>query len=177
MKILRYMLVVALVAPTLAVAEIPPPGTVIDATNVEKYREVLFPTAEYFIRNGMTITVAPYRRWEWPGAYREATEKYASQVELGADGRELRNYVAGAPFPDIDTANDPLAAWKWIWNHEQNPAYTDNIGMGFNVELINAKGERERVFTSKFWRRMRWRGRLLIDPKPVVPHDPAVSYT
>ena len=173
----RLSMVFLLAATIPALADGPQPGTVIDATNIDAHREMLFPTAEYFLRNGMKIDVVPYRRWEWPKLYREATEKYAGQVELSADGRELRNYVAGAPFPEIDTANDPLAAWKWVWNHEQNPAYTDNIGMGFNAELINSKGERERFFTSKFWRRMRWRGRLVMDPKPVVPHEPAVSYT
>jgi hypothetical protein len=125
----------------------------------------------------MTITVAPYKRWEWPAVYKQATEKYASQVRLAADGRDIENYVAGAPFPVIDTTNDPQAAYKWIWNHEQNPAYSDNIGMGWNAELINAKGERERIFGSRFWRRMRWRGRLVMDPKPIVPHDPPIAYT
>jgi uncharacterized protein DUF1329 len=158
-------------------AEMPPPGTVITAENLERYREALFPTAEYFLRHGMTITVIPYRRWQWTALYKEATEKFASQVRLSADGRDLQNYVAGAPFPTIDTPNDPLAAYKWIWNHEQNPAYTDNIGMGWSLELVNSSGARERFMSSNFWRRMRWRGRLVIDPKPVVPHEPAVSYT
>jgi hypothetical protein len=102
-------------------AEMPAPGTVITAENLERYRDALFPTAEYFLRHGMTITVIPYRRWEWTVLYKEATEKFASQVRLSADGRDLQNYVAGAPFPVIDTANDPLAAYKWIWNHEQPP--------------------------------------------------------
>ncbi|MGH7822850.1 MAG: DUF1329 domain-containing protein, partial [Candidatus Binatia bacterium] len=171
---------IALVASTLAVpagAELPQPGTEITAENYERYREVLMPTAEYFLRNGMKITVIPFRHWEWPKLYKEATEKYAAQVTLSADGRDLRNYVAGAPFPTIDTAGDPLAAYKWIWNHEQNPAYSDNIGMGWNAEVVNAKGERERFFSSRFWRRMRWRGRLNMDPKPVAPHEPPVSYT
>lgn len=35
----------------------------------------------------------------WPKAYKEATDKYSGQVKLSADGRELYNYVAGAPFP------------------------------------------------------------------------------
>ena len=146
---------------TLAGAEMPPPGTTVTAENLDRYRDVLMPTADYFVRHGMTIPVIAYKRWEWPKAYREATEKFASQVVLTPDGRDIKNYVAGAPFPSIDTANDPLAGFKWIWNHEQNPIYSDTIGMGWNLELINQKGERERFFSSKFWRRMRWRGRLV----------------
>ena len=178
MTLRRIVLVtiMALALPGSGAAEIPPPGTVITAENMAKYAEVLFPTAEYFLRNGMTITVAPYRKWEWPKLYKEATEKYSSQVVLKPDGSAIDNYVAGAPFPQID-ANDPMAGVKWIWNHEQNPAYSDNIGMGWNVELVNSKGERERFFSSRYWRRMRWRGRLVMDPKPVAQHSPAISYT
>jgi hypothetical protein len=159
-----------------ASAEIPPPGTVITKDNMDKYEEVLFPSLAYFVRNGMEIPVIEYGKYEWPPAYKEATEKYSGQVTLSADGRDVQNYVAGSPFPNID-ANDPQAGTKWMWNHEQKTAYTDNIGCGWNVELVNSKGERERFFGSNFWRRMMWRGRLHMDPKPVVNHDPAIIYT
>src|SRR5262249_42007764 len=69
--------------------------------------------------------------------------------------------------------NDPQAAVKWMWNHEQKTPYTDNVGCGWNVELVNAKGERERFFGSNFWRRMMWRGRLVVGPKPGGAHGPA----
>jgi len=49
--------------------------------------------------------------------------------------------------------------------------------MGWNVELVNAAGERERFFGSNHWRRMMWRGRLYIEPKPHVPHNPEIIYT
>jgi hypothetical protein len=160
-----------------ALAEMPPPGTVITGENMAKYKDVLFPTAEYFLQHGMTITVAPYKRWDWPPLYKEATEKYSAQVKLVEGGHDIQNYVAGAPFPAIDTLNDPMAGYKWIWNHEQSPTYSDNIGMGWNVELVNSRGERERLYGSNFWRRMRWRGRQYIDPKPVAPHDPPLAMT
>ena len=82
-------------------AEMPPPGTVITAENLERYREALFPTAEYFLRHGMTITVIPYRRWQWTALYKEATEKFASQVRLRSTdatcraARWLRFGIAG----------------------------------------------------------------------------------
>ncbi|MGH7821211.1 MAG: DUF1329 domain-containing protein, partial [Candidatus Binatia bacterium] len=87
-------------------ADVPEVDTVITKDNMDKYKEVLFPTAEYFLQNGMTIKVMPYRKYEWPPKYKEATEKYASQVKISADGRDMENYVAGAPFPNIDTTND-----------------------------------------------------------------------
>jgi len=159
-----------------ASAEMPKPGTVVNKDNMEQYKEVLFPTLEYFVRNGMEIPVNEYRKYEWPPKYKEATEKFSGQVKLTADGRDMQNYVAGAPFPNVDP-NDPLAAYKWMWNHEQKTPYTDNVGCGWNVELVNSGGERERFFGSNFWRRMMWRGRLHMDPKPTVEHDPAIIYT
>jgi hypothetical protein len=162
--------------PRVAAAEIPAPGTVVNKENMDRYKEVTFPTLEYFLRNGMQIPVSEYRKYEWPPKYKEATEKYSGQVKLSPDGRDLENYVAGAPFPAIDP-NDPQAGVKWMWNHEQKTPYTDNVGCGWNVELVNSDGTRERFFGSNFWRRMMWRGRLHLDPKPVVQHEPAVIYS
>ena len=162
--------------PLAALAEMPPAGTVINKDNLDKYKESLTATQQYFVRNGMIVPVIEYRKYDWPPKYKEATEKYASQVKLSPDGRDMLNYVAGAPFPTIDD-NDPAAGAKWMWNHEQKTPYTDSVGCGWNVELVNSNGTRERFFGSNFWRRMMWRGRMYMDPKPVVSHDPAVGYT
>jgi uncharacterized protein DUF1329 len=177
-RILRIaaLCVAVLATPPHVLAEVPPVGTVVNKDNAEKYAEVLNPTQQYMLKHGATMPVTEYRKYEWQPAYKEATEKYASQVRLSPDGRDIVNYVAGAPFPIIDE-NDPQAGAKWMWNHEQGPKYTDNVGVGWNVELVNDRGERERFFGSNFWRRMMWRGRLVLDPKPVVPHDPAIGYT
>ena len=162
--------------PLAALAEMPPAGTTITKDNLDKYKESLTATQQYFVRNGMSVPVIEYKKYDWPPKYKEATEKYSSQVKLSPDGRDMLNYVAGAPFPTIDD-NDPQAGAKWMWNHEQKTPYTDNVGCGWNVELVNSSGTRERFFGSNFWRRMMWRGRMYMDPKPVVAHDPAVGYT
>ena len=162
--------------PLAALAEMPPAGTTVTKDNLDKYKESLTATQQYFVRNGMTVPVIEYKKYDWPPKYKEATEKYSSQVKLSPDGRDMLNYVAGAPFPTIDD-NDPQAGAKWMWNHEQKTPYTDNVGCGWNVELVNSSGTRERFFGSNFWRRMMWRGRMYMDPKPVVAHDPAVGYT
>jgi hypothetical protein len=169
-------LALALLSSGVALAELPAVGTVITKDNMEKYLEVLNPTQQYMVRHGVVMPVTEYRKFEWQPLYKQATEKYSGQVTLSADGRDMLNYVAGAPFPNVDE-NDPNAGAKWMWNHEQGPKYTDNVGLGWNVELVNAKGERERFFGSNFWRRMMWRGRLVMDPKPTIPHDPAMGYS
>jgi len=171
-----FVAAVVIGLPLAAMAEQPPVGTKVTKDNMDKYKESLSPTMQYLVRGGMEIPVIEYKKIDWPPSYKEATEKYSSQVKLSPDGRDMLNYVAGAPFPAVDE-NDPQAGAKWMWNHEQKSVYTDNIGCGWNVELVNSKGERERFFGSNFWRRMMWRGRLVLDPKPTIPHDPAIGYT
>jgi uncharacterized protein DUF1329 len=78
--------------------------------------------------------------------------------------------VAGAPFPAIDI-NDPLAAYKIMWNHEQSPAVIDNAGTTFTAEIVSSQGKSERTYEMA-WRRLMWSGRLYADPKPVIAHNP-----
>ena len=59
-------------------------------------------------------------RVDWPPPYKDATEKYSSQVQLSKDHRSLIGYVAGQPFPLID-ANDPDVATKIVWNNVFRP--------------------------------------------------------
>jgi hypothetical protein len=65
----------------------------------------------------MTVKAVPAQHVEWPQAYHQATEKYASQVSLDQND-SLKNYVAGLPFPNINP-DDPKAALKiahnWRW--------------------------------------------------------------
>ncbi|MCS6926416.1 MAG: DUF1329 domain-containing protein, partial [Candidatus Binatia bacterium] len=152
------------------------PGDVITKANMDKAGDLLIPTIKWFVQNGLEIKVVPYKKVELPRLYREATEKYSGQVQISPDGREIFNYVAGLPFPNIDP-NDPLAGAKIMWNQEQKPAYIDNVGTEWITELVNVKGELERTYGSQYGRRMMWTGRLYSDPKPVVPHNPPLRYT
>ena len=94
------------------------------------------------VDRGMTIQVIETRKVEWPKAYKNATEKYAGQVKIAEDGRDIMNYVAGAPFPAID-ANDPLAGFKVMWNHEHSPAVIDNAGTTFVADVVDSSGSSE----------------------------------
>lgn len=152
------------------------PGDTITKDNIAEAEGLLPPFVRWLVERGMPIPVIATKKVEWPKAYREATEKYSGQVKLSADGRDIYNYVAGCPFPKVDL-NDPLAGFKLMWNHEQRPYIIDNIGTEWLTELVNSKGEIERTYGSSFWRRMMWSGRLYTNPKPVVPHNPAVRYT
>jgi uncharacterized protein DUF1329 len=141
----RYNLLISLlvlVSSGVGRAEVKP-GDTITKDNIAQAEGLLTPFVRWLVEQGMPISVIETKKIEWPKAYRDATEKYAAQVKLSADGRDMYNYVAGSPFPVIDPA-DPLAGFKLMWDHEQRPYIIDNIGTEWIVELINSKGEMER---------------------------------
>ncbi len=101
------------------------PGDEITPRNADKVADLLSPGNLILVKQGMHMKIVAPGRLEWPPPYKVATEKYASQVSLTPDG-ELRNYVAGQPFPLLDP-NDPLLATKVMWNFSFGPLYTDDV--------------------------------------------------
>jgi len=47
-------------------------------------------------------------------------------VKIAEDGRDIANYVAGAPFPAIDI-NDPLAGYKIITPRPPPPSRAGRV--------------------------------------------------
>ncbi len=76
------------------------------------------------------MKIVPTERIDWPPPYKEATEKYSSQVRLSPDHRSLVGYVAGQPFPLLDP-NDPDVATKIMWNYFFRPVSTDDYDLRF----------------------------------------------
>ena len=119
------VLAVALVAAPALRADVEP-GDVITSESVDKVKDLVSPGLEWCIRHGFPITIVEPTQIDWPQAYREATERYANQVRLGADGLRMTDYVAGLPFPNIDPS-DPRIAVKIMWNYDHNTFATDDI--------------------------------------------------
>ena len=106
------------------------PGDAITPANASKVKDLVSPGVYYKIENGMTMKIVPSGRIDWPPPYKEATEKYSAQVRLSRDNRSLIGYVAGQPFPLIDT-NDPQTATKIMWNNVFRPLLTDDYDLRF----------------------------------------------
>src|SRR4029453_10902042 len=83
-----------LAAPATPVRADVMPGDKFNKDNVDKLKDYISPGMEWCIRHGFPITIGETKRVEWPKAYKEATEKYASQVKLSPDGLRVQNYVA-----------------------------------------------------------------------------------
>jgi Protein of unknown function (DUF1329) len=101
------------------------PGDFITKKNAEMVRDLVSPGNFVLVWQGMQMKIVPTKAYEWPPPYKQATEKYSSQVGLDKQGN-LTNYAAGLPFPNLDP-NDPQIARKVMWNFQFGPAYTDDL--------------------------------------------------
>ncbi len=157
---------------TSSVADVKP-GDTVTKDNTAQAETLLTPATRWMVERGMPMQIIETKKIQWPKAYQAATEKFAAQVKLAADGGEIFNYVAGLPFPTID-GHDPLAGFRVMWNMFFPPV--DNVGLEYSTEVVNSQGAVERTVETPF-RAMKWLGRLYLDPKPVVPHNPPLHYT
>src|SRR5581483_10433495 len=110
--------------PCPAIAQVKP-GDEITRANAASVQSLVSPGAYYAVTRGMGMHIVAPTRIDWPPPYRVATEKYSSQVRLSADHRTLEGYVAGQPFPLLDT-NDSDIATKIMWNSSFRPIVTDD---------------------------------------------------
>jgi hypothetical protein len=156
------------------------PGDVVSQANAGTYDPLLPPGLKATVGLGWRLRVIEPKSIAMPRAYREATEKYAGQVKLRSDGLMIENYVAGLPFPKIDT-NDPQAALKIMWNFYNNWMGPDDIveaGVDTFVGPVQANKQMtvERHLVTDAFRRLNYTGRLYVDPKPNLPNPEGIRY-
>jgi len=102
------------------------PGDVISKANADKVKDLVSPGMFWCVQHGWPMKIVETKPITWKRAYKEATEKYASQVKLGDDGNGLSNYVAGQPFPKVETS-DKFVANKLMWNFNFRPGFEDDL--------------------------------------------------
>jgi hypothetical protein len=149
------------------------PGDVITKQNVDKVEGLVAEGVKWAVINGMDMTIVPYREIPMPKAYLAATEKYGTQTSL-SDKNELQNWVAGKPFPTVDS-NDPKAPVKIMYNFQNTHYFTDDLALHLvdadtGSLYVDAKGNRhynvERHFVADWLRVMQFQGRLHHKPAP-----------
>jgi hypothetical protein len=147
------------------------PGDTVTAANVEKVAALIPPGVQWCVRNGMDMDIVPYKSVPVRDSYIQATEKYASEVEL-TPANTIINYVAGKPFPTIDPS-DPDAAVKVMHNFQHSHYFTDSLDLHLvdadtGALYVDAKGNRsyqiERHFVPDWLRQMRFHGRIASAP-------------
>jgi hypothetical protein len=154
--------------------KVPPPGTIVTKANLDEWRHLLGPGMQWLVDRGANLPVRSYEKILDPPPYRDATEKYAGQVSLSQDGTALVNHIAGKPFPTID-ANDPWIATKLMFNFSSAIAVDDSDTRNFDCDTgqVGQGGaplKVEKHFLIDHIRRLFFRERLVVDPKPEMPN-------
>jgi len=149
------------------------PGDFITADTASQVKDLVSPGVFYKVQHGMTMKIVPTARVDWPPPYKDATEKYSSQVQLSKDHRSLVGYVAGQPFPLID-ANDPFVATKVVWNNVWRPIQSDDYDLRyFDCDTVYT-GLNKPFFEVAYGQLGHYAGydlvgRTEVDPLPVDP--------
>ena len=162
-------LTVAFISPTVEVRAQVKPGDIITPDNASQVEGLVSPGNYVLVRQGMTMKIVPTSHLDWPPPYKAATEQYSPQVSLTPDG-DLKNYVAGLPFPLVD-ANDPQAATKIMWNFEFRPLASDDLDAR-NVEVVSHQaGSSNEIehFTFGHLGFYNYIGRTEVAPTPIDP--------
>src|SRR5262245_480759 len=113
--------------------------------------EEIWANRKVFFYPGMRMVIGDcHRRYPTPRFFAEATQRFAAQVELDADGN-LKGYTAGLPFPpeSIDMAK-PDAGMRWAWNLEQRFRGAGPVGHFRIVDLASRMGG-DMVFSGEFF--------------------------
>ena len=145
------------------------PGDVIAPANASMVEGLVSPGNLILVKQGMSMKIVPTGHLDWPPPYKAATEQYSPQVSLSSNG-DLRNYVAGLPFPLVD-ANDPDAAIKIMWNFTFRPLYTDDLDERAVEILSHRAGWTNEVehFTFGHLGLYKYVGRTEVAPMPTDP--------
>jgi hypothetical protein len=149
------------------------PGDFITPNNASKVNGLVSPGVYYKVQHGMEMKIVPSQRVDWPPPYKDATEKYSAQVRLSSDHRSVLGYVAGQPFPLIDS-NDPYVAVKIVWNNVFRPITTDDYDLRFydcdsSFEKHGPQSRQIEYFQIGHYAGYDLIGRTEVDPVPVDP--------
>jgi hypothetical protein len=154
-------------------------GDKITRESADKVKDITSPAMFWLVQHGWPMTIVETQKVHLRKAFVEATEKYSSQVKLSADGLKLEGWVAGRPFPIVDT-KDPMVAMKIMQNFRFAIAYDDLDLRNFDADTGPISTERpmqvERHFLIDHFRRLFYVGRLYVDPKPEIPNSEGYEY-
>lgn len=152
--------------------EPPPPGTVLNASNVATYAEFIDETLVKLIADGdFTLEVTNSESFPVHPEFAKATEQYRGQPTLPSEPGVLNNYIAGRPFPDPPDSDDPRAGDKLAWNLRYSYGGDSGQVRPFYWQYRNMRSgkiERELSFAGMT---LRFKHRVVMDPVPDLPNN------
>ena len=151
------------------------PGLVIDQSNVDKFKPVLDPATVEFVSKGWTtITVGETTSFDLHPNYVQATRDGLGKVKLGAKSGEIEGFIAGRPFPEEPSMDDPRAGEKLAWNYKYGYNWGDNAAIApfywKYKDMNSGKLERTIKFNFHF---LNFMHRVNQEPLPEITPNPS----
>lgn len=155
----------------------PPAGTVISKMNVSLFSEILVPKLDemitqgfYELKVGSPVSLPPHQ------AYVSATEEHLGKTALDAKPGVILDYVAGRPFPETPSPDDPRAGDKLAWNMRYTYAYDSGEVKDFFWKYKDMRKEKLERTLSFYSSILRFKHRHVEEPVPDLPRNPSELY-
>ena len=150
-------------------------GMTIDQSNVEQFKDVLDPAMYMFVKEGATtVKVGPTTDFALHDSYVEATRQYSGDVTIGEGHGEISKTVAGRPFPQEPSLDDPRAGEKLAWNYKYGYNWGDSAAiMPFYWTMRDMEsGKKERTIKMNF-HFLNFTHRTQQEPYPEITPNPS----
>jgi hypothetical protein len=150
-------------------------GMTINSGNVAQFEDVLDEAVFEQIKNGwFEMKVGETTSFDLHPNYVEATRKSVGQVSLGEELGQIDGFVAGRPFPEEPSADDPRAGEKLAWNYKYGYNWGDNAAISPFYwryrDMDSGKVERTLKFSFHF---LNYKHRVNQEPVPGFADNPS----
>lgn len=150
-------------------------GMTINSGNVAQFEDVLDEAVFEQIKNGwFEMKVGETTSFDLHPNYVEATRKSVGQVSLGEQLGQINGFVAGRPFPEEPSADDPRAGEKLAWNYKYGYNWGDNAAISPFYwryrDMDSGKVERTLKFSFHF---LNYKHRVNQEPVPEFADNPS----
>lgn len=157
-------------------ASAPEPGTVINADNLDAVgKDVLDPGMYRMVKAGwVELTVGELTPIALNQNYIQATLDNLNGSKLGEKVGQMDGYVAGRPFPEEPSLDDPRAGEKLAWNFRNTMHFGDAGRIApFYWKYRDMKtGKIEKTLKMEF-DSYKWQHRIIKEPVPQVAKNPS----
>lgn len=150
-------------------------GMTINKDNVEQFKTIIDPAMYQFIKTGDTeIKVGETTSFDLHSSYVEATKANLANVKLGSKPGEISGSLAGRPFPEEPSLDDPRAGEKLAWNYKYGYNWGDSAAIQpFYWKFRNMKnGKLERTLKFNF-HFLNFTHRTQQTPVPAITPNPS----
>jgi len=150
-------------------------GMTINASNADQFKEILDPATYEQLKNGWwEMTVGETTSFGLHENYVKATRDNLGNVSLGDELGQINGFVAGRPFPQEPSADDPRAGEKLAWNYKYGYNWGDSAAIypfyWKYRDLESGKIERTLKFNFHF---LNYKHRVQHQPVPEFADNPS----